>query len=99
MAYGRTRHSHPMKHTIALLLALGLVLVASYSFANQGAFVKPPYDAPAISSIDQDGKPIKPTYGGTSGRPNWMVPVELERGQSTQLHMVFKVTKCPASSN
>ena len=58
MAYGRTRHSHPMKHTIALLLALGLVLVASYSFANQGAFVKPPYDAPAISSIDQDGKPI-----------------------------------------
>ena len=47
-----------MKYTIALLVVIGLVLFASYSFANQGEYVKPPYDAPAISSIDQDGKPI-----------------------------------------
>ena len=52
-------------------------------------------DSSFLKEATQDGKPIKPTYGGTSGRPNWMVPVELERGQSTQLHMVFKVTKCP----
>jgi thioredoxin-dependent peroxiredoxin len=26
--------------------------------ANQGAMVKPPYDAPVVTSVDQDGKPI-----------------------------------------
>ena len=50
--------TYPMKYTIAILVTLGLMLAASYSFANQGAFVKPPYDAPAVSSVDQDGNPI-----------------------------------------
>ncbi|MDB6137542.1 MAG: peroxiredoxin [Verrucomicrobiaceae bacterium] len=47
-----------MKHTIAILVTLGLVLAAGYSFANQGTFIKPPYAAPAVTSIDQDGKAI-----------------------------------------
>ena len=47
-----------MKYTIIAIVVVALVVVASYSFADQGAFVKPPYDAPAISSIDQDGKAV-----------------------------------------
>ena len=47
-----------MKHTIAGLATLALALFGSRLFANQGAFVNPPYDAPAVTSVDQDGKPI-----------------------------------------
>jgi len=47
-----------MKYTIAALVTLGLAFLASRSFANQGAFVKPPYDAPIVSSVDQDGKAV-----------------------------------------
>jgi thioredoxin-dependent peroxiredoxin len=39
----------------SILAALTFGTVCS---ANQGAMVKPPYDAPAVSSIDQDGKAI-----------------------------------------
>lgn len=48
-----------MKNTLIILVVLALVVIASRSFAGPSAtFVKPPYDAPAISSIDQDGKPV-----------------------------------------
>lgn len=56
-------------------------------------------DASFLKEASKDGKPITPVYGGTSGRPDWMVPVELKRGESTELHLVFKVTKCPSSAS
>lgn len=40
----------------ALTLAL---LASSTAFAGQGAKVNPPYDAPAVESVDQDGKAVK----------------------------------------
>ncbi len=46
-----------MKRILSFLSA-ALALVAGSLFANQGAMVKPPYEAPAIKSIDQDGNPI-----------------------------------------
>ncbi len=56
-------------------------------------------DSSYLKEATQDGRPITPAYGGTSGRPDWMVPVELKRGESTELHLVFKVTKCPANGS
>ncbi|MDP2289385.1 MAG: DUF4012 domain-containing protein [Actinomycetota bacterium] len=55
-------------------------------------------DSSYLKEANKDGKAIEPAYGGTSGRPNWMVPVELKRGESTELRMVFKVTKCPEAA-
>ena len=52
-------------------------------------------DSSYLKEATLNGKPVKTTYGGTSGRPDWMVPIELQRGESAELHMVFKVTKCP----
>jgi len=46
-----------MKYTIAILVTVGLMLAVSHAFAK-GEFVKPPYDAPVVSSVDQDGKAI-----------------------------------------
>ncbi len=43
-----------------LLSVLSLALfAASPAFAGQGAKVDPPYAAPDVESVDQDGKPVK----------------------------------------
>jgi peroxiredoxin Q/BCP len=46
-----------MKKFLKSVTALFALLVSS-CFGNQGKLVTPPYDAPAVSSVDQDGKPI-----------------------------------------
>jgi thioredoxin-dependent peroxiredoxin len=47
-----------MKILSLLSSVLATLTFGTLSFANQGALVKPPYDAPAISSVDQDGAAI-----------------------------------------
>ena len=47
-----------MKYTIALIVVALVALATHHALANQAAFVKPPYDAPAIKAIDQDGKEV-----------------------------------------
>ena len=44
-----------MKHIFFSLL----LLTATAAFAGQGAKVDPPYAAPDVESVDQDGKPVK----------------------------------------
>ena len=48
---------HIMKKLFKSLTAL-VALVTSSCLGNQGKMVAPPYDAPAVSSVDQDGNPI-----------------------------------------
>ncbi|MDI1289984.1 MAG: DUF4012 domain-containing protein [bacterium] len=55
-------------------------------------------DASFLKAATKDGEKIAPSYGGTSGRPNWTVPVELNRGDSTQIAMTFVVTACPTQA-
>ena len=47
-----------MKYTIALIVVALIALATHHVLANQAAFVKPPYDAPAIKAVDQDGKEV-----------------------------------------
>ncbi len=51
------RTSPTMKKLFKSLTAL-VALVTSSCFGNQGKMVTPPYDAPAVSSVDQDGNAI-----------------------------------------
>lgn len=46
-----------MKKILSFLSAV-LALLTGSCLANQGAMVKPPYDAPAVKSVDQDGNPV-----------------------------------------
>ena len=47
-----------MRLRIILSSALATITFGLIAWGNQGAMVKQPYDAPAISSIDQDGNAI-----------------------------------------
>ena len=47
-----------MKLLSILSSAIATLTLGTLCSANQGALVKPPYDAPAVSSVDQDGKAI-----------------------------------------
>ena len=46
-----------MKSIRSFLSAI-LALITASCFANQGALVKPPYEAPVVKSVDQEGKPV-----------------------------------------
>jgi len=47
-----------MKYTLALIVVALVALAVRHFLANQAAFVKPPYDAPAIKAVDQDGREL-----------------------------------------
>ncbi len=47
-----------MKLLSFLSTAFAALTFGAFAQAAQGVMVKPPYEAPAVSSIDQDGKPI-----------------------------------------
>lgn len=44
-----------MKLKFTILTVAVFSFLSYFGFANQGAMVKPPYEAPAISAVDQDG--------------------------------------------
>jgi peroxiredoxin Q/BCP len=44
-----------MKH----ILFSAMILTAASAYAGQGAKVNPPYDAPKVESVDQNGQPVK----------------------------------------
>ncbi len=52
-------------------------------------------DSSFLKSATRDGAKADPIFGGTSGRPNWTIPIELNRGDSTDLKYEFVVTSCP----
>jgi peroxiredoxin Q/BCP len=49
------RFPRPMKH----ILLSAMMLAATAAFAGQGAKVTPPYAAPDVEGVDQDGKTVK----------------------------------------
>ena len=44
-----------MKRPLIILTIAVFSFLSIFGFANQGAMVTPPYDAPAITAVDQDG--------------------------------------------
>ena len=44
-----------MKRPLIILTIAVFSFLSIFGFANQGAMVNPPYDAPTISAVDQDG--------------------------------------------
>lgn len=44
--------------SIRSLISAAFTLVAAACFGSQGALVKSPYEAPAVKSVDEEGKPV-----------------------------------------
>lgn len=47
-----------MKRPLIILTIAVFSFLSFFGFANQGAMVTPPYDAPLTSAVDQDGAPF-----------------------------------------
>ena len=51
-------------------------------------------DWSGLQSALQDGTAVETSFGGTGERPIWTIPVELDRGEATELVLEFTVPRC-----
>lgn len=54
-------------------------------------------DWSGIKTATRDGASVETSFGGTGDRPIWTIPVELARGEATELVLSFTVPRCPLS--